>query len=277
MAECLSWKGSFGGVGLLAALWIALGGVVAGQVAPEPQVVRAADEPLAFEVASVKVNKMTTDGHTHVYQHQENGEFLAINITLKNLIQYAYALPDKQILNAPGWADDEHFDVEAKSDRGVDERIQKLGSDEEKAVKQRMVQALLAERFNLAAHTETRELPVYALAVAKGGAKVKVSETKGTNIGLGRDHISDQGCTMAVLADQLARVVGRVVVDKTGMSGRFDFALQWTPEDSTAAQTDTSAPSIFTAIEEQLGLKLESVKAPVPVLVVDRVEMPSAN
>ena len=275
MAGFLVWTRRFGGIGAPAALWIALGGVAAGQVGS--RVAQTAVEPLAFEVASVKVNKITTDGHTHVYQHQENGEFLAINITLKNLIQYAYVLPDKQILSAPGWADDEHFDVEAKSDHMVDEQIQKLGSDEAKAEKQRMVRALLAERFNLAAHTETRELPVYALVVVRGGAKVKVSQTNGTNIGLGREHLSDQGCTMAVLADQLARAVGRVVVDKTGMAGRFDFALQWTPDDSTVARSDSSAPSIFTAVEEQLGLKLEPWKAPVPVLVVDHVEMPSAN
>ena len=275
MAGFLVRKMRFG----VSVLWIAWSGLAIGQAAGAAQAVAgaAAEPPLAFDVASVKVNKTATDGHTHVYQHLESGEFRAVNISLRNLIQFAYGLPDKQILGAPEWADPEHFDIEAKSDPAVDERIHKLGSDEAKSVKQQMVRALLVERFNLAAHTETRELPVYALVVAKGGAKVKESQNNGTDIGQGRTHISDQGSTMAVLADQLARVVGRVVVDKTAMAGRFDIALQWTPDDSSTAQTDSTAPSIFTAVEEQLGLKLESAKAPVPVVVVDHVEMPSAN
>jgi uncharacterized protein (TIGR03435 family) len=279
VAGFLVWMRRFGGVGVVAALWIALSGVVAGQMGAGSHAAQAANELLVFDVASIREDRTSKPGDitTHVYSHSESGEFTAINLSLKELLQFAYGLPDKQILDVPVWAEQVRFDVQAKADPAVDEQIHKLDSDQAKLVKQQMVRALLEERFSLAAHQETRELPVYALIVAKGGAKVKESQNGGTNIDFGRTHISDRGCTMTVFADQLARVVGRVVVDKAGMAGRFDFALQWTPEDSTAAQSDASAPSIFTAVEEQLGLKLESAKAPVPVVVVDHVEMPSAN
>jgi uncharacterized protein (TIGR03435 family) len=144
-----------------------------------------------------------------------------------------------------------------------------------------MVQALLADRFQLKAHEETRQLPVYALVVTKDGPKFKPSKINGTTIDTGRTrlHIAGSDDTIGILARVLAQVLGRVVLNQTGLSGRYDLSLRWTPDDAPAlAPTYSDAPpGIFTAIQEQLGLKLESTRGPVPVLIVDHVEQPSPN
>jgi uncharacterized protein (TIGR03435 family) len=242
-----------------------------------------ADKPAAeatpitatFDVASIRENVKSVDGRSHIYWHPENGQFTTMNVTLRGLLQFAFDMPDVQIVNAPDWLGRRSFDVEAKAGKPVDDWIHTLDSVHAREAKNQMVQALLAERFALKTHRETRDLPAYVLVVAKGG--VKLHEAKGgSRFDDGRSQITDSGATMATLADQIARVLGRPVVDKTEIAGRFDVTLKWTP-DGSVPQSDTDPPSIFTAVQEQLGLKLESTKAPVPVLVVDHVEMPSAN
>ena len=130
------------------------------------------------------------------------------------------------------------------------------------------------------AHPETRQLAVYALVVAKGGVRFKASEVNGTTIDTfrARLHVAGSDDTIALLARVLAQILGRVVVNETGLRGRYDLSLRWTPDDAGAQTTAADAPpDLLTAIQEQLGLKLESTKGPVPVLVIDGVEMPSAN
>ena len=155
-----------------------------------------------------------------------------------------------------------------------------------------MFQQLLAERFKLAVHWETRELPVYAMVVAKKGPRLDPTKELDGHSGTSSNNgeLTARGVTLAQMADvltqELSRELGRVVIDKTGIQGRYDCALKWRPDtgearrndgtDGSVAPTD-SGPSIFTAIQEQLGLKLESTKGPVQVLVIDRVEMPSEN
>ena len=145
-----------------------------------------------------------------------------------------------------------------------------------------MLQALLADRFGLKVHQETRQLPIYALVVAKGGPRFQPSKINGTTVSNGHAQITVTGSdhTVALLAEQLSRTLGRVVVDKTGLDGRYELSLKWTPDDAPGgagtAPADTG-PSIFTAIQEQLGLKLESQKGPVPILVVDHIDLPSQN
>ena len=138
-----------------------------------------------------------------------------------------------------------------------------------------MVPALLADRFHLALHQETRTLPAYDLVVGKGGAKLQLSKSDGRSIGTGRTHFKGEGLSMTLIAEELSKISGRVVVDKTNLSGRYDLKLEWSSDDAAAG--DNSAPSLFTAIQEQLGLKLESAKEPVPVLVIDHVELPGPN
>jgi uncharacterized protein (TIGR03435 family) len=143
-----------------------------------------------------------------------------------------------------------------------------------------MLQALLADRFGLKVHEETRILPVYALVLAKGGPKFQPSQINGTTIMNSNGQISVAGSdhTVALLAEQLGKMLGRVVVDKTGLDGRFELTLKWTPDDFDSRGVGSAdGPSLFTAIQEQLGLRLESQKAPVSVLVIDRIQMPSPN
>ena len=166
-----------------------------------------------------------------------------------------------------------------------------------------MMQSLLADRFKFAAHRETRELPVYALMLAKNGSKLKeaipensypngIKDEQGRGVaGMMRitpGHIEGQAIPIANLLGVLTQVTGRTVVDRTGLTGKYDISLQWTPDEPQTLPTaadganrepsqESSGPSIFTAIQEQLGLRLESAKGPVEGLVIDHVEKPSAN
>jgi uncharacterized protein (TIGR03435 family) len=237
----------------------------------------------SFDVISIHQNNSATDGHHHIYNNPSESHFRTVNLSTKDLLQFAYGLPKSQILGGPPWLDSTMFDIDAKSDPSVDAQLHALPSDQARRQKMLMVQALLAERFQLAAHQETRELSVYALVVAKGGPKFKPSQINGTTINSSRSrlHIAGGDDTIALLARELSQVLGRVVVNHTGLSGRYDLSLKWTPDDasqmSNGAPDPDAPPDIFTAIQEQLGLKLESTKGPVPVLVIDRIEPPSAN
>jgi uncharacterized protein (TIGR03435 family) len=239
--------------------------------------------PLAFEVSTVKPNKSGSSSSESSFQ---NGRFLASNVSLKSLLQYdAYRIPESRILGGPKWLSSERFDIEAKTDSAVAERLQTLNREQRRIQTQAMFQQLLAERFKLATHWETREQPVYAMVAASKGPHLDLAKEQDghTSTSSNNGQLTAQGVTMAQLADtltqELSRELGRVVIDKTGIPGRYDCALKWEPDTGTAPANDgtDSAPSIFTAIQEQLGLKLESSKAPVEVLVVDRAELPSQD
>jgi uncharacterized protein (TIGR03435 family) len=149
-----------------------------------------------------------------------------------------------------------------------------------------MMQSLLADRFKLTVHQETKEMPIYALVVAKNSPKLQPSKAEETEFGGSRGQFLCQKVPMSMLAGQLRRLLGRPVHDETGLTGEYDFKLEWTPDEPPAnagtaeartAPPDRTGPSIFTALQEQLGLRLESRKGVVVVLVVDRVERPSEN
>jgi uncharacterized protein (TIGR03435 family) len=246
--------------------------------------------PAAFEVSTVKLNKSGSGGSGSNFN---NGRFTATNIQLKNLMEYsAYGIPQPRILGGPKWLDSERFDIEAKMDAVAAQRMHALGREQRRAEMQAMFQQLLADRFKLAVHWETRELPIYALVAAKKGPSLLESKNPpgdtGTSLNDGR--FTGKGLTMTEFAETLTQdlstELGRVVIDRTGIQGRYDIALKWTPEaaaetgdsgaDGSAVSSD-SGPSIFTAIQEQAGLKLETAKGPVTVLIIDHVEMPSEN
>jgi uncharacterized protein (TIGR03435 family) len=235
------------------------------------QVAHAQTSAPAFDVATIKPAAPSPDGHTHI-NYPPDDRFSAINITLPALMQWAYGVPQKQILDGPSWLSTTRFDIQAKVDPG---EIKALTSEQIADLKRRMLQALFADRFHLKLHQETRTLPAYDLVLAKGGAKLQPTQSKGKSIGFGNSHFNGEGLTTALIAEELSLIAGRVVVDKTNLTDRYDFKLQWTPDD--AAATDNSAPSLFTAIQEQLGLKLESAKEPVPVLVIDSIDLPTPN
>jgi len=227
--------------------------------------------PAAFEVATVRITGPSSDGHTHI-NYPPGDRFSATNITLLALMQWAYNMPEKQILEGPPWLASNRFDFQAKADT---DEIKGLTPEQDRDLKRRMVQALLAERFHLTLHQETRTLSAYDLIVAKGGSKLQLTKSSGKSIGTSRTHLNGEGLTMTLIAEELSRITGRVVVDKTNLTGRYDFKLAWTPDDVPA--TDNSAPSLFTAVQEQLGLKLEPAKEAAPVLVIDHVEPPTPN
>jgi uncharacterized protein (TIGR03435 family) len=225
----------------------------------------------AFEVATIKPTGPSTDGHTHI-NYPPGDRFSTSNITLLALMQWAYDMPEKQILDGPSWLGSTRFDIQATADTG---QIKGLTGEQDRDLKRRMVQALFADRFQLKLHRETRALPAYDLVVAKGGLKLQPSKSNGKTIGIGRTHFNGEGLTMTSIAEELSKITGRVVVDKTNLADRYDLKLEWSADDAPAA--DNSAPSLFTAIQEQLGLKLEPAKEPVPVLVIDHVEAASPN
>jgi uncharacterized protein (TIGR03435 family) len=202
----------------------------------------------------------------------------------------AYRIPQQRILGGPKWLDSMRFDIEAKLDSAAVEELQKLGSEQGGIQIQKMFQQLLADRFKLVVHWETRELPVYALVAAKNGPLLKKTTLpEGEADTTSNDgRFVARGLTMEdlckALTNELSRDLGRVVIDKTGLAGRYDVAIKWTPlaESAADSRADSAAapdtgPSIFTALQEQLGLKLESTKGPVQVLVIDNVEMPQEN
>ncbi|MGA3202289.1 MAG: TIGR03435 family protein [Bryobacteraceae bacterium] len=218
------------------------------------------EEP-QFEVASVKRSAPGSHGPTIYNPTRER--FAITGITTKSLIAYAYDVRDFQVSGGPGWVGSEEYDIVAKPQGDANnERILA------------MARGLLAERFSLTLHRESKEMPVLALVVSKGGPRLQPSVgTGGPEVRGGQGRLVARKVTMGLLAAQLAgRVLDRAVLDRTGIVGEFDVNLEWTPDESP----DPGA-SIFTALQEQLGLKLETQKGVVDVLVVDHVERPSAN
>jgi len=268
----------------------------------------------AFEVASIKPNN-SGDG-TVMMQQQPGGRFTAKNIPLRLLIRNAYQLQDFQIVGAPSWINSERYDIVAKAEDGTPPETPSLDRTGPNRI-QLMIRSLLAERFQLVAHEETRELPIYALVVARSDGKLgpdlKKSEVDcnavfaagrgrgmppppppgapqpgerpqcGIRIGMG--NLAMGGAPLPQFANSLAMFVGRTVQDKTGLAGNYDVTLTWTPDQMPQRPpgapepppADPNGPSIFTALQEQLGLKLDSQKGPVSVLVIDRVERPKEN
>lgn len=258
--------------------------IPASTVATQPIPVSAAPQAASipqFDVAAIHQHIPEPHEHNSIWSSGSDSHFKAENVNLSTLIHWAFDMPETRVLNLPGWANSIYFNIDASSDASADAQMAHLSSEAGNLKKHKMVQALLAGRFKLATHTETRELPVYELIVAKGTPKLGDDKSDGTTINHWRDHIEVQASnSVAVLAEELAKEVGRPVIDKTGISGRYNLKIRWTP-DVDAASSGSSAPdappSIFTALEEQLGLKLRPGKGAFEVLVVDLVEMPSNN
>src|ERR1700676_3067297 len=189
-----------------------------------------------FDVAVIRANPgedTMGSSHSHIWSAPTDGHFRAQNVTALALIQWAYAMAETRIDGGPAWMRAKKFDMEAKPDPAVDEQMRTLDSGDVKLRKQRMVQALLADRFGLKVHQETRILPLYVLVVAKGGAKLGPQKLNGTVINLGSSTLTVQGeHSLQMLAEQLSQTLGRVVVDKTGLDGRFELKLKWSSDDS---------------------------------------------
>jgi uncharacterized protein (TIGR03435 family) len=300
-----------------------------------------------FEVASIKPNK-SSDGRVSI-SVQPGGRFMATNVPVRMLIRNAYQLQEFQMVGGPDWIGEDRFDINAKAE--ADGTVNPFRPDKpgEPSKGQLMLRALLAERFKLAVHNEDREMPIYALVLARSDGKLGPQLTKSTvdcgaggpgggrtggpggpgasgggpdgpgaqgaggtrvrvgggvagtpqappapgaggpgpgncGIRIAPGNMSVSGSPMSQFAGSLAMWVGRIVVDKTGLAGGYDFNLTWTPDQMPPRPgvpggpepppIDPNGPSIFTAVQEQLGLKLDSQRGPVSVLVIDHVEHP---
>jgi uncharacterized protein (TIGR03435 family) len=206
--------------------------------------------------------------------------FTASNLNLKALIQYAYNLQTEDLISGlPGWANSTTFDIQAKIDEDLAAALNKLPKEERAARRGIMMQTLLADRFQLKVHHETRDLPIYSLVIAKGGFKLNPADPRGS-MSYGDGQLTTQGVPIKSLVFFLSSFLHRKVVDNTGLTGNYDMSLRWSSDEVANAQQDPSAPSapsLFTALQEQLGLKLESTKGPVDTIVVDHVAHPSEN
>jgi len=229
----------------------------------------------SFEVASVKTGGDPSRGMS--MQTTPSG-FSATNTTLKFLIQYAWDLKAFQISGGPGWMDSDRFTIEAKSDVKLDaDHSGKYGD----GLRSRL-RSLLEDRFGLRVHPDERVMPVYELVVAGTGSKLspaKDGSPEGWSIGSGM--LKGTRVSAKTFARALSEATERVVIDRTGLTGYYDYTITWTPDRGTGPESRVSeqsdGPSIFTSVQEQLGLKLKAAKAPVEVLVIDRVEKPSQN
>ena len=239
---------------------------------------QSVETPVAFEVASIKPSSPTQP-----IAFRRSGYRVATTSTsLEWLITWAYDVYGDHICGKPQWLDAERYDIVANGPQESETAVRPPGQI---SPLQQMMQALLAERFKLAVHRETRELPIYALVVAKSGLKVRLTEAPdimGQNPFSmpGRGRLIGAGVSAEMLAKVLSHQVGRSVQDQTGLQGVFDFKLEWEPDPPTGgagsappALVDLRAGrSLFSAIQEQLGLKLEARKGPVEVLVIDHIE-----
>lgn len=249
----------------------------------------------SFEVATIKPSRPGAPG-TISLGPKGADRFLGMNVTAKDLIEFAYTIDDdRQVVGLSGWMLSKRYDIDAKVGDAEVAAMSKLPLSYNPY--RFMQQALLMDRFKLKVHFETKELPIYVLVVAKGGPKLKASEMnpahpaeplKPGSLRLGPGEAAAVGATTEMLAEVLERQSevgnapggrGRMVVDKTNLSGLFDWTLHWTPwQDLGSGELSNSkGPSMFTALQEQLGLKLEPAKGKVEVLVIDHIEFPSEN
>lgn len=221
--------------------------------------------PPSFDVASVKPNKSGSGSSSQNYGH---GSLIATNVTLHDCIKLAYGVKDYQI-SGPVWLNSEHYDIAAKTESPVTADLFRT-----------MIQTLLAERLNVKVHRETKQLPVYALVAGKNGLNLHAVDAGPEKDGLGRGYISGQRMSMANLADKLSQLLDRPVIDRTGTKGVFDVELKWVADGERRREGDNpdGPTSVFTALQEQLGLKLEAGKGPVEMIVVDHAEKePTGN
>ena len=292
--------------GLLMTASLSIGSLAFAQAPATP-------ERPSFEVASVKPNK-TGDGRV-MMANQPGGGLVVTNVPLSLLLTFAYQLQDFQIIGAPDWIRNERFDIVAKA---TVERPENPAAGAPGNAPRLMLQSLLAERFKLATHPETRPLQIYALVLARPDGKLGpqlrastvdcaamrgrgrgpggpsgppgpplVGERPACGMAMRPGGIISGGTPISQMTGPLSQAVHRVVVDRTGLKGNFDIDLTWTPDQIPQGPPppgapplpaiDPKGPSIFTALQEQLGLKLESETGPVDVLVIDHVEQPAPD
>jgi uncharacterized protein (TIGR03435 family) len=229
---------------------------------------------LAFEVASIKPAPPPTGKGLSVRVSQDKGRITMTNVSLRDVLTHAFNVKVQQ-LNTPDWMESTRFDITAKLPEGAN-----------KDQVPEMLRTMLAERFQLTTHKESKVMPVYALIVAKGGPKLKEFPGEGglNTGGSAKGRTMKGKVSMSTLADSLSGMLDRPVVDMTEIHGSYEVDLAWAPEETPRDPGDSKAgdapdgPTVFTALQEKMGLKLEARKAPMDIIVVDHAEkVPSEN
>jgi uncharacterized protein (TIGR03435 family) len=257
----------------------------------------------SFEVASIKEDHSGT--LNRLFQSPGPGRFSTLNMPARDLIEYAYNIKPFQLSGGPGWTESQGYNIEAKAEDSLAPELEILPRDQRVGQFRLMLRSLLSDRFKLILSHDTKELPMFALVVAKGGPKLTPTafvppdpngpkptapQPNGPRLQMRPGMIIGVAQSMSGLVDLLSRepdLGGRMVLDQTGIKGNYDFTVQFTqeapfpnaplPAGNSPAVADSSSLSIFTAIQEQLGLKLESTKGPVETYVIEHIEQPSEN
>ena len=237
-----------------------------------------------FDVASVRMGDPNSVRQgIHI---QPGGRFNTTNTTLKMLVAFAYDVENYQIAGGPAWSESDKFTIDAKP---VDPALIPSGPEGDAQIRL-MVRSLLAERFKVSVHRDTKEDRIYNLVIGKNGSKLNETNpaTVGQNLEGRTGQFTATGVPLSMLTQSLSRQLGRPVIDKTGLSGRYDFKLTYVPESrdgifgqvlptDPAAADNLETTALFTALQEQLGLKLESAKGPIEIVVIDQAERPTEN
>jgi uncharacterized protein (TIGR03435 family) len=284
----------------LAFSWLIIASPLLAQTNPATNPPPISAKPIFYQIVSIKPHK--PDGNGNFTRILPDG-YSAAGISLQELVVQAYGfgtnpMTDQELARQPAWFKSATFDINARVDssdvpalqdsmnpKGLAEYISDLQNHIPNA-RMLMLQELLADRFHMKVHHEIKQLPVYALIVAKGGSKLTESKLEDPSKGTieGNDgEIIVKGMPLVFVLRSLTQELGRPVLDKTGLTGNYDFTLKWTPDQkqmaspTNASVSDMAGPSLFTAIQEQLGLKLERTKGPVDTIVIDHVEPPTEN
>jgi len=261
-------------------------GLVAIATAAAMHAQTTTDAASTYDITTIKPHKPGDEGMMWRWQ---GSSYDATNVTVKSLIASAYGVRDWLVFGLPTWAETNVYDVQGKVSDPDPAAIEKLTMDERRA----MLTELLRTRFNLVAHRESKAQPVYELSVMPDGAKLQATPQPApingepapkprTHWSVQSNKLTASAMTLPVMAENLSYKLERVILDKTGLTGVYDFTLRWTPEDRLGKQTDNGTgadapPDIFTALKEQLGLKLTATKAPVPTVVIDKITPPEPN
>jgi len=259
------------------------------------------DGTLTFEVASIKPSDPRAGGLMPPPSPLTGSEWRVSNITVKDLVMAAYNVRDFQVSGGPAWISTARYEIAAKAPRAANAdplpSDSRQWTDDQRQILQEQqrlrIQALLASRFHLEMHRESKDEPLYALVVGKNGSKLRKTTEGSPDAGrmrIGRGVLTGRGVPLQVLTDLLSIQLGRPVRDQTGLKGKYDIDLEWTPDPAlgtgplnrpppgvSVPPANPDGPSLFAAVEEQLGLRLESQKGPVETIVIDRVEKPSEN
>lgn len=253
-----------------------------------------------FEAASIKPDNSGTTNHT--VQMPSPGRIRTVNASARSLIEFAYGLRESQLTEGPAWTASRGYVLDAKTDDATAMQLQKLPGPQQRQQLQLMMRSLLTDRFKLSLGHQTKVLPIYALVVAKGGPKLTPTTYKPPDSSWkdylfppSPPHVLIRPGVIDAYAESIESLAGvlalmpdlgdRLIQDQTGIKGSYDFVLHFSPQNvppgpvgsPTTTSADSSAPSIFTALEEQLGLRLESTKGPVDIYTIDHIEEPSPN